>query len=490
MFPCPACGSHPFDGRGEETWQPIGEVMQRIVEDVMLAGELAPTGNRPPPVARRYTWRLYPSPAQAERLHEQRRMIADLWNALLERWETVSSRTQQIQSWVDAGGKRHVGRSVHRPEWPSRCMADGRERRMPPDAAGRPKPFTTFDLQNEVTWLCNALPEWRELSVWCGLRTAALLRRAIDSFIRRAAKGGGRAGYPRYKPRERHDSIPHRFASGCKLTRRSPQPSVCRIVYDDRGRPIGPAQHATSWNLAVKGVPGWIAARGRLPADIEKFTDADILWRDGKWWLSAAVEIVRQRAAGARRLTVRLGVLDEFAVVDGIAETPRELDRALRLAEALDRLKAQRDERWPRAGTKHGRQDEAEYRAVCADARRLAGRIARIRRNALHVWTAGVIARAGDVTILMPPLREHLKTARGDARRPGAETAIVAQLNRTFLGRAPAMARDMLVYKAAEAGIRCDVIDDPSPETGIGGDLAAAGQHQRRARRAARRKGG
>lgn len=43
---------------------------------------------------RRYTWRLYPTAPQAEALRQQARMVAMLWNALLERHETIRRRNR------------------------------------------------------------------------------------------------------------------------------------------------------------------------------------------------------------------------------------------------------------------------------------------------------------------------------------------------------------------------------------------------------------
>jgi Helix-turn-helix domain len=135
---------------------------------------------------RRYTFMLYPTVEQDAALRKQARMVAELWNALLERWETIYRRTVQRQEWVDASGAEHVGTTIHCQTWQSQRYASGERVTVQPGQNGRPKPYTKYDMQNEVTYLCNEMPEWRESSVWIGHRTAALLALAIEAFYRPA----------------------------------------------------------------------------------------------------------------------------------------------------------------------------------------------------------------------------------------------------------------------------------------------------------------
>ena len=66
-----------------------------------------------------YTFKLYLAPDQERRLHEQRFMIADLWNACMARVEAVCAREQRFLS--------------------------------------------TFELINEITLMRRELPEWQGL---------------------------------------------------------------------------------------------------------------------------------------------------------------------------------------------------------------------------------------------------------------------------------------------------------------------------------------
>jgi len=375
-------------------------------------------------IIRRYTFKLYPSAQQADCLHTQRQMMADLWNALLQRREDVYRR----------------------------------ERRT----------LSRFDLEYEITSLYRECPEWRALSTWCGRRVNVALSNAFDAFFRRAKQGAGaQSGYPRYKRRRDGDRIPHRCASGCRLSPR------------ERSDGETDAGSARNWCLTLKGVPGVIHARGIFPSDPEKFTDADVLWRDGRWWLSICVEMPPRRFAGSRSTTVNFGSVGDLARVNAEPETPAELVSAQLLQDRVDTMKAERDRRWPRRAP-----DDQEWCEANNEISRLSARVARKRRNALHVWSARLVRLANDLTIITPPIKDSTSSPRGDAREWGAAVDAVSTLNRSVLSMAPATAAAMLAYKAEEAGIRCDVVADAAPEIAIGGKLVAAGKQLRKAKRA------
>lgn len=407
--------------------------------------------------SRRYTWKLYPTQPQEECLRRQCVMVAQLWNALLERYETIQRRTTQRQNWKDGDRKRR-GVSVHATTWQSQQKKAGELVTFDTDHR-----YSQYDMQNEVTWMLNEIPEWRELSCWTPLRTAALLDRAIKAFYSRAASGAGASsGYPRFKRTDKHNSIPHRFASGCKLEK------------DDR--------HERSWRLTLKGIPGAIHARGILPADISKLTDADIIHRDGAWWLSAGCEIEPRRHGGHRHVNIRFDLIDGLARVNGHLEIPDGIPAIQALQDNLDSLKADCDLRWPRGKRRDDDQQELfrEARAAISD---LSGLIRRRRADALHVWTARLVRDASDIKVVAPPVRSSTKTARGDEREWGANVETVAQVNKTALSYAPAMVIAMLKYKAAEAEIPCEVVEDSSPVIAVGGDLNTAGKKLRKAKR-------
>lgn len=87
---------------------------------------------------------------------------------------------------------------------------------------------------------------------------------------------------------------------------------------------------------------------------------------------------------------------------------------------------------------------------------------------------------------MRPPVKENTQSPRGSDAEFGANVETVSKLNRNTLNQAPAMAIQMLAYKAEEAGIRCDVIEDAAPKIAIGGKLVAAGKAVRKSKRALR----
>jgi hypothetical protein len=240
---------------------------------------------------RRYTFKLYENPQQRAVLDKHRMMVAELWNALLERAEYIQRTTVQRQVWYDTEGKRHAGISHHDDGSWRTFRLKQREDVVVPPKDGFPQRYDQYAMQAEITAMLNdpELREWRVPSVWCCHQTAAALDHAFKAFFRRAKEGaGGQSGYPKYKNRRKHNGIPHRFASGITLTK------------DPR--------HTRSWQLAIKGVPGSITARGLFPFDYTKLADADILWRDGRYWLSVCAQGEWERDHGDRPTVVKIHI--------------------------------------------------------------------------------------------------------------------------------------------------------------------------------------
>jgi transposase len=145
------------------------------------------------------------------------------------------------------------------------------------------------------------------------------------------------------------------------------------------------------------------------------------------------------------------------------------LDRA-------DAIKSERDSRYVK-GSRRWRQEAKR-------AAKLQSKAARIRREALHRWSTDIVSGACDLIIHRPAVKEQTASPRGDEKEWGAQVEVVSKLNRHILNQAPAMAIQMLEYKAAEAGIRCDVIQDEAPNIVVGAKLVAAGKSVRKAKRA------
>jgi putative transposase len=378
---------------------------------------------------RRYVFKLYPRSDQAEALHCQRRMMADLWNALKQRQEDTYRREHRSLSF--------------------------------------------FDLTNEITELRHECPEWAEVPAVTAHRVAKHLTESYAAFFRRVKRGEA-PGYPRWQRRDKATTIPlgTMDKTGWHIERNE--------------------RHELSWRLHYKSVTPqrdrsrWLHARGRLPAPVEDWRNADIIWRNGSWWLSVCVVIEPRRSAGCRPTTVRLDLIDEFSSVDERTDTPDELLDCLALDDDVDLLKSERDRRWPR-----GRRLDDEARAELAEANAeiaaLYATIARKRRNALHVWSSRIVANANDLTVIAPKMGREIATPHGDVRVWGANTATASAINRRTLAQAPSAAVQMLKYKAVEAGIRFDVIDDVAAKISVARDIVTTGKQLRRARREARR---
>jgi hypothetical protein len=304
--------------------------------------------------ARRYTFKLYPTKEQLAVLWRQRVMVGSLWNALLDRAEYIERTTVQRQSWVDAAGKRHTGISKHNDgSWRSLRKKEREDALMAPSPDGKPQHYNHFAMSNEITAMLNdpELKEWRGLSVWTCLETARHLDLAFKAFFRRLeelsspaayeraaaayiAKTGRNptryqlAGYPKRKDTRRPEGIPHRFASGCRLTK------------DPR--------HERSWKPTLKGVPGPIHARGLFPFDITGWANADVLWHDGNYWVSVCVEGDCSRDHGEQPLTIKFQTLGSFVEVNGRPTLCDDLVEVQRLQDQFDAMKSEHDIRYPR----------------------------------------------------------------------------------------------------------------------------------------------
>jgi transposase len=469
---------------------------------------------------RRYAFKLYPTAEQDKVLCEQATMCAQLWNALLEMCERRYREAVQVQFfhhwrapegtvWVFgpggrerdnqliASGWKKIGvkktRTFHCPECAARS-AGGKT--ILCEAHKMPKNFdfgywigtpSSGEKTLPEGHLLRDCPEWRKLSTWTPRRVGNSLAMAFAAFFRK----DGRAGYPRYKSTRRDLSIPHRAVSGCMVAK-SPR-------------------HDHSYQLRLRGVPGLVWARGRFPGGIVKYTDVDIKFDGIDWWASVACVInfddPRHRGGGHDSIDIRFDLIDGFALANGELETPPEFVHAAMIEERAQELRSEFDQAWPRGK----RLTEAEFTqrsclcpdgpgndAVLAaanerrkdlrDIARLRRRAARIRKNALHVWSTRTVRRAASLIVHDPAIKHHLKSPHGDRTDWGAATREVSELNRAVTNYSAGTAVQMLAYKASEAGIKFKKEDDQTPAIAIGAAMVGAGKTLRRASRKLREK--
>jgi hypothetical protein len=115
--------------------------------------------------------------------------------------------------------------------------------------------------------------------------------------------------------------------------------------------------------------------------------EANILWLYRDWFLSVCLDYGPMGEAlppHAPANVVGFDLLDDFAVVNGITETPGELADATAMQTHIDRLKRERE------ATKN----KDEKRRIKLEIIRLLRKRDDKRSNALHVWTHRLVARS------------------------------------------------------------------------------------------------
>lgn len=456
-------------------------------------------------IQRRYEWKIYPNKDQEKRLIEGSRLLDNLYNGLLERFETITRRTMQRQTfyecvdaelieakkqyeqedheytlqldeWISNGavterpapsssllskrqryfmlrtsktenGKkyraiRHVGKSVHSLTWESTRKKKGEKA-----VFEHTKYFSQFDMQNEVTYAFNQIPELRELSIWCGHRTAVVLSQALDAFVK------GIRNYPKYRKIGRRHRMPLKFLSGTTLQ------------LDEGAK--------SKWMLSIKGIDGKILTRGKLPAlrtDLRpsrqrervcaKFIDADIIHYGNNWWVSVAMAMEKNNRTSNKLHDVLIEFIPKtgmFARVNGYEEEMPELWLLQDKQAELDELKSFRDTVFPRR-VKRDAEADAEFQKLQRQITSLSTYIKHCRSNILHKWSSRIVQNASFVKYTKPKTLKR-KSGKGNEISWGGNTRVVAEINQSLASLAPGAAIEMLRYKCHEAGIGCSEVD-------------------------------
>lgn len=120
-------------------------------------------------------------------------------------------------------------------------------------------------------------------------------------------------------------------------------------------------------------------------------------------------------------------------------------------------------------------------------AAKAAARLARKRRDDLHKWTSTLMSHASEISVIAPEIAKNIKTARGDEKNPGAAVDFVAKINRRVLSLAPALAIDMMKYKALEADIPFVQLTPDEHAFQVGRAVEAGVKTNRRLRRELRK---
>ena len=465
-------------------------------------------------VTRRYTFKLYPSASQCDRMHKVRRGHCNLYNALIEH-----------RRYMSRGGRKGV---------------------------------SFFDQCKELTALRRECPEWAEFYRACQEITAKRVDAAYQKFFAniKAKRAGAtdRFSEPRFKA--------FKFYPGWGYG-----------AHDKKGWRMvqtGPR----SGRVTLRDV-GTLRYRGCFPVDEVEIRTAEVIWRDEEWWLSVVARMEPRRKSGRAAVTIKLDLVDTFAklgrrngLTDGFLNDDPSNHSQLSEGYGLSPEGSpenggdcgvfrpsdgsQPPEGSPENGGDCGRQgrrspqglpeDSPENGGDCGKAdhfngdtfpdgatktggdcggeavhewltlldgapkvggacgnhvgkrgarnrRRKEIRAVRRRKNNMHVITARIARQARSVEVTRPAsFKEITKSGRGNERSWGAMVKSKARLNRHILDQTPAAFLQALAYKVEEAGGAYAEITDDQPVADIGNKLVATAKKVRKVRATARRK--
>lgn len=399
-------------------------------------------------VTRRYTFKLYPSASQCERMHEVRRVHCNLYNALIEH-----------RRYMSRGGRKGV---------------------------------SFFDQCKELTALRRECPEWAEFYRACQEITAKRVDAAYQKFFAniKAKRAGAtdRFSEPRFKA--------FKFYPGWGYG-----------AHDKKGWRMvqtGPR----SGRVTLRDV-GTLRYRGCFPVDEVEIRTAEVIWRDEEWWLSVVARMEPRRKSGRAAVTIKLDLVDTFAklgrrngLTDGFSNDDPSNHSQLSEGYGLS------PEDSPENGGDCGGEAMHEWLTLPDGAPKVGGacgnhvgkrgarnrrrkeiRAVRRRKNNMHVITARIARQARSVEVTRPAsFKEITKSGRGNERSWGAMVKSKARLNRHILDQTPAAFLQALAYKVEEAGGAYAEITDDQPVADIGNKLVATAKKVRKVRATARRK--
>lgn len=459
-------------------------------------------------VSRRFNGKLYPTQEQEATLLEWAAAVRQVQNAIIGRIEACQARKYRYEK--TGSPESETGRSTTKLficECPGTVARAGKTEQC--DGTEKGCILGRFPSESEISQWVNELrandKRLRTFSTFVARRAATAIYEGYLAAFRRLKKGED-PGFP--APRKATGRIWIPFihlkktgeigsaGSGCKLVNiGSPESETARPSRSQRSL----NRSNRFWQLELQGMEQPIKTRlsgmldrGPMFGDFARgrFLDVDIEKRSNIWHISVCAHAHIERHAGTGHVEIRFDLIDGFAQVNGVTETPLDLIRALDIEQEIDQLKAQRDADFPLP--KPGQARPIEQREALVELRNKISELHRyaaaIRRNALHVWTSRIVQRYGKIEIISPKsIKQSTETARGNVQAWGAEVASVAVANRTILNYSPAAAIAMLRYKAEEAGIRCEIVEDIAPKTAITGHLVTAAKTNRRVRRQIRK---
>lgn len=321
---------------------------------------------------------------------------------------------------------RHAGAARFAWNW-------GLARKQEERAAGRANP-SAMDLHREINRLKGrpkedgGIPWAYEVSKCAFQESLRDLDAALRRFFDGCKPGARRVGYPRFKSRER--ATPHFRLTG-----------TVRVADGRIQLPrIGKVRIATG---------------DRLYAPAGSYSGGSLVQEHGRWFASVLVEqaaVVALASSGPAEVGIDLGVRKLAVLSDGtVYENPRALQKAAaklrRAQKALSRSQRGSNRR-KKAARKVGR---------------IHGRVANVRKDALHKATSEIASRFRVVAVEDLKVRNMTRSAAGTAEKPGTRVRQKAGLNRSVLDASFAEFRRQLGYKLAARGGRLVAV--PAPYT-------------------------
>lgn len=349
---------------------------------------------------RKATYKLYPTPKQAEALLQLLHKHKDLWNAALE---------ERIDAW------RKARKSI---SYEDQCAS--------------------------LTQVRGELPEdWASFNCSSQQITLRRVNKAFQNFFRRSAKGET-PGFPRFKSIGRMPSIGFKgHGDGWRFA-----PNL-----QNEGRPddLGVIRWAKHGVLRLQGI-GHVKARGQ-PRAGGTIKSCELMHRYGEWHLSLTIESadidVQRGRTGDHAAAADWGVSRLLTIVrtDGAhGEAREDIDNPRWYRRAKDHLVT-----LDRAVTSKRRGSKSWRRASKARARYKA-KVARKRHDFQHQLSAGLAARCAIFATEKLQVKNMTGSAAGTVEEPGKSVQQRAGLNREILDTAPAALLHKMAYKVRETG--------------------------------------
>lgn len=290
------------------------------------------------------------------------------------------------------------------------------------------KSISYYEQQNSLPEIKGARPEFVELGSHALQQTLRRLDLAFQAFFRRV-KAGHVPGFPRFKSAARFSGFAYPDPAGWKLMPNGPRASTLKI---------GSGKHAMH-----------ICARGQHRfGDQVQANDLTITRSNGQWHASVTLRVLqavcaRHNRTGDQHRGIDFGVSDWATLDDGeIIANPRWMREALPELARLQRARAKK------------KRGSLRCKRLGRQIAMLHENIANKRRDFMHKETTKLVQSCAVLaTEELAPMNMS-RSARGTAEAPGRRVRQKAGINREILSAAFGQARQMLTYKAVEAGTR------------------------------------